>query len=100
LVGPLSKARGGFEYLLTFIDLATSWPEAVALRKTTAKVIVDHCWTFLAGMVFRAPLFPTMAHSLWGKCLSPFVRIIALHTLEHLFTAPRAMGWLNVSIGL
>jgi len=39
LVRPLSKAKGGFEYLLTCVDLATRWPEAVALKKTTAKIV-------------------------------------------------------------
>ena len=42
IVGPLPKARGGFEYLLTAIDVATRWPEAVALKKTTAGIIVRH----------------------------------------------------------
>ena len=42
IVGPLPKARGGFEYLLTAIDVATRWPEAVALKKTTAAIIVRH----------------------------------------------------------
>ena len=35
VVGPFPKARGGFQYLLTYIDEATRWPEAIALRKTT-----------------------------------------------------------------
>ena len=42
IVGPLPKARGGYEYLLTAIDVATRWPEAVALKKTTAAIIVRH----------------------------------------------------------
>jgi len=42
LVGPLLKAQGGFEFLLTMIDVATRWPEAVPLRKATAPIIVRH----------------------------------------------------------
>ena len=33
VVGPLSKARGGCEYIITCIDVATRWPEAVAVGK-------------------------------------------------------------------
>ena len=33
LVGPLPKAKGG-EYLLTNIDVATRWPEAIPLKST------------------------------------------------------------------
>ena len=39
LVGPFPTAVGGFKYLLTAVDLATRWPEAIPLRTTTAKII-------------------------------------------------------------
>ena len=42
LVGPFPKALGGFEFLLTVIDVATRWPEAVPLKKATAPIIVHH----------------------------------------------------------
>ena len=41
IVGPLPNTRGGFRYILTFIDVATRWPEAVALRSTTSKVVAN-----------------------------------------------------------
>ena len=48
LVGPLPKARGGCEYILTCMDVATRWPEAVALNKITALVIVKHLTAFFS----------------------------------------------------
>ena len=36
LVGPLSKGRGGFQLVLTFICLASRWPDAIPLRIMTA----------------------------------------------------------------
>ena len=41
LVGPFPMAKGGFQFLLTYIDMATRWPEAVPLRKTTTRVVID-----------------------------------------------------------
>ena len=41
IVGSLPNTRGGFRYILTYIDVATRWPEAVALRSTTSKVVAD-----------------------------------------------------------
>jgi len=35
LVGPFPTATGGFKFLLTCIDLATRWPEAIPLKTTT-----------------------------------------------------------------
>ena len=41
IVGPFPKAKGGgFEYLLTYIDVATRWPEAIPLRKTTSAIVI------------------------------------------------------------
>ena len=48
LVGPLPKARGGCEYILTCMDVATRWPEAVALNNITASVIVKHLTEFFS----------------------------------------------------
>ena len=33
LVGPFPKAKGGFQILLTYIDMATRWPKAIPLRQ-------------------------------------------------------------------
>ena len=36
LVGPFEKGRGGCRYLLTYICVASSWPEAISLESVTA----------------------------------------------------------------
>ena len=41
IVGPLSNTTGGFHYIFTYIDVATRWPKAVALRSTTSNVVAD-----------------------------------------------------------
>ena len=41
IVGPFPIAVGGFKYLLTCIDNATRWPEAVPIRTTTARAIIS-----------------------------------------------------------
>ncbi len=44
LVGPLPKGKGGCRYLLTYVCLATRWPEAVPLRDVTARAVVEGLW--------------------------------------------------------
>ena len=39
-VGPLPRTKSGHQYLLTIMDLSTRFPEAIPLRKITAKVVV------------------------------------------------------------
>jgi len=41
LVGPFPIAKGSFRFLLTCVDLATWWPEAIPIRIGTARVIID-----------------------------------------------------------
>ena len=41
LVGPLPKGRGGVEHILTCIDIATRWPEAVAIKSTTTQTVIS-----------------------------------------------------------
>ena len=41
LVGPFEKGRGGCRYLLTYICMASSWPEAISLKSVTARAVAD-----------------------------------------------------------
>jgi len=41
IVGPFPTAKCGYRFLITCIDLATRWPEAVPVRTATARVIID-----------------------------------------------------------
>ena len=49
LVGPLPQAKGGFRFILTCIDQATKWPEAVPLRNVTARTIAREMMTIFSG---------------------------------------------------
>ena len=40
LVGPFPTAVGGYKHMLTCIDSASKWPEAIPVRTTTTKVII------------------------------------------------------------
>ena len=40
LVGPFPTARGGFQHMLTCVDMATRLPEAIPVRSTTSRTII------------------------------------------------------------
>ncbi len=44
LVGPLPKGKGGCQFILTSICLATKWPSALALKSTTARAVAEALW--------------------------------------------------------
>ncbi len=39
IVGPLPKAKGGVQYILTFVCMATRWPEGVPMRTGSASEV-------------------------------------------------------------
>ena len=41
IVGLFPKAKGGFEYLITYIDVTIRWPEAIPVRKATTVVVIN-----------------------------------------------------------
>ena len=40
LVGPFPTATGGFKHMLTCVDTATRWPEAIPVKSTTNKIVI------------------------------------------------------------
>lgn len=41
IVGPFEKAKGGYRYLLTYICLASRYPEAIPMRTVTAEEVAE-----------------------------------------------------------
>ena len=56
LVGPFPTARGGFKYLLTCIDMATRWPEAIPLRRTTTRIVLEQLTNIFSRCGFPATI--------------------------------------------
>ncbi len=48
IVDPLPKGKGGNMYLLTYICMATKWPEAIPLRTITAKSVAEGLWNIIS----------------------------------------------------
>ena len=41
LVGPFPLGKGGYQYLLTCVCMASKWPEAIPLKRMTARAVTD-----------------------------------------------------------
>ena len=73
LVGPFPTAKGGFQFLLTYIDMATRWPEAVPLKKTTTREVIDQLRTIICRNGFPTTIVtdngPQFTSALFEKFL-------------------------------
>ncbi|GFO29327.1 gypsy retrotransposon integrase-like protein 1 [Plakobranchus ocellatus] len=50
LVGPLAKSDRGHRFILTVVDVATRWVEAVALKETTTEMVAEALLTIYARL--------------------------------------------------
>ncbi|KAI2645927.1 Retrovirus-related Pol polyprotein [Labeo rohita] len=56
LVGPLPKSARGHEHVLVIVDYATRYPEAVPLRKATAKAIAKELFLLCTRVCIPAEI--------------------------------------------
>ena len=76
LVGPLPKGKGGCRYLLTYVCLATRWPEAIPLRSITARSVAEALWD-----IFSRTGIPEVIQTDQG---SQFVGKVMCHLCQYL----------------
>ncbi len=69
LVGPLPKGKGGNRYILTYVCLATKWPEAVPLRSITAKAVVDGLWSIFSRTSIPERILTDQGSQFCGKVM-------------------------------
>ncbi len=70
LVGPLPKGKGGNRYILTYICLATRWPEAVPLRSITAKAVMDGLWSIFSRTSVPEKILTDQGSQFCGKVMT------------------------------
>ena len=69
IVGPFPTARGGFRFLLTYIDMATRCPEAIPLKKATARILVEQLTLIFSQNGFPSTLVSDNGPQFMGECL-------------------------------
>ena len=92
LVGPLPKAKGGVEYMLTYIDVATRWPEAVPLRSTTAQVIVRYLTEIFSRNGFPGVLVSDNGLHFVSRAFSSFCEKNGVHHIRTVVYSPESNG--------
>ena len=87
ILGPFLTAVGGYRFLLTCIDTATRWPEAVPLRTITAKVLISCLTEIFSRCGFPSRLSSDNGSQFVGKVFTNWLRVrLPLIT-------PGATGW-------
>jgi len=85
LVGPFPTATGGFRFRLTCIDLATKWPEAIPLKTTTSKVIINQLTNIFCRCGFPTAIVSDNGPQFTGKL---FQKWLTEKGIEHVKASP------------
>jgi len=85
IVGPFPTAKGGFQYLLTAIDMATRWPEAIPLRSITTKSIIHHLTSIFTHSGFPKAIVSDNGQQFVGR---EFSRWLKVHGISHSRASP------------
>ena len=85
IVGPFPVAKGFFRFILTYLDMATRWPEAIPLRKTTTKIIIEQLL-----LIFSRNGFPTILVSDNGPQFvsGSFKKFLKTNGIDHVTASP------------
>ena len=92
LVGPLPRAKGGMEFILTCIDVATRWPEAVALKTTTAQVVIRHLTEMFSRNGFPGVLVSDNGPQFVSKAFANFCEKNGINHVRTAIYSPESNG--------
>ena len=76
IVRPLPKAKGGYEYILTYICLATRWPEAIPLRDASARQVTSSMVQIWTRLTFLSEFLLIVVHNSSVTCLRECARFL------------------------
>ena len=65
IIGPFPVSKGGFRFLLTYLDLANRWQEAILLRKTTTKIVIEQLTLMFSRCGFPMTIISDNGPNLW-----------------------------------
>ncbi len=82
LVGPLPKGKGGNRYILTYVCLATRWPEAVPLRSITAKSVMDGLWSIFSRTSIPEKILTDQGSQFMGRVMGQLCKQLGIEKVR------------------
>ncbi len=95
LVGPLPKGKGGCEYVLTSVCLATRWPSAVALKSITAKAVAEALWSIFANTTIPDQILSDQGPQFMSSLMKELTTFIGVNHVKSSPYHPQTNGALE-----
>ncbi len=92
LVGPLPKSARGHEHILVIVDYATRYPEAIPLRKVTAKAIAQELFLLSSRVSIPAEILTDQGTPFMSRLMADLCRLLKVKQLRTTVYHPQADG--------
>ncbi|KAI2642954.1 Retrovirus-related Pol polyprotein [Labeo rohita] len=92
LVGPLPKSARGHEHILVVVDYATRYPEAVPLRKATAKAVAQELFLLASRVGLPAEILTDQGTPFMSRLMADFCRLLRVKQLRTTVYHPQTDG--------
>ncbi len=91
-MGPLPKGKGGCRYVLTYVCLATKWPEAVPLRSITAKAVVQGLWSIFSRTSVPERVLSDQGSQFCGRVMKQLCEWLGIERVKTSLYHPETNG--------
>ena len=92
LVGPLVKSARGHQYILVVLDYATRYPEAIPLRKTSAKVIAKELFQMFTRVGIPKEILTDQGTPFMSKVTKELCKLLKITHLRTSVYHPQTDG--------
>ncbi|KAL1282699.1 hypothetical protein QQF64_001502 [Cirrhinus molitorella] len=92
LVGPLPKSARGHEHILVVVDYATRYPEAVPLRKATAKAIAQELFLLASRVGIPKEILTDQGTPFMSRLMADLCRLLGVKQLRTTVYHPQTDG--------
>uniref|UniRef100_A0A9J7Z6B4 Gypsy retrotransposon integrase-like protein 1 n=1 Tax=Cyprinus carpio carpio TaxID=630221 RepID=A0A9J7Z6B4_CYPCA len=92
IVGPLPKSARGHEHILVIVDYATRYPEAVPLRKATAKSIAQELFLLASRVGLPSEILTDQGTPFMSRLMAVLCRLLRVKRLRTTVYHPQTDG--------
>uniref|UniRef100_A0A8C1MIS2 Gypsy retrotransposon integrase-like protein 1 n=1 Tax=Cyprinus carpio TaxID=7962 RepID=A0A8C1MIS2_CYPCA len=92
LVGPLPKSARGHEHILVILDYATRYPEAIPLRKATAKAIAQELFLLSSRVGLPSQILTDQGTPFMSRVMADLCKLLKIKQLRTTVYHPQTDG--------
>ena len=92
IVGELPRSTTGYKYILTIVDYATRYPEAIPLRTTTSKAVADALILFFSKVGIPCEIVSDQGSNFISKLMTQLYEQLGVTKINTSVYHPQANG--------